>query len=94
VTFQPRAHNITLANVKRRQVIVVADVPDENVDAWLRKIRPLFNLRPICAGKNNAETGPIHPINDAQPFGIAVGDKDADGKGIGQVIWPRVEVAR
>src|SRR5262245_31933495 len=80
-------HNIALADVNRWQ-IVIGDAPYQDIDARATELRALLDLRPFLAGKGDAESGPVHPINDAQSFGVSIGNKDADSVGVSHG-WPK-----
>jgi hypothetical protein len=43
------------------------------VNARTLKLGAASNIAPILARKSNAATGPIHEIDDAEPFRIAIG---------------------
>ena len=48
----------------------------------MAKFFSFFGIWPGFAGEDDAEAGPVHAIDDAHAFGVAVGDKDADGEGV------------
>ncbi len=84
MTFKPRTNNVSLPDVKCRQIII-CHITNENIDAGFGKIRPLLDIRPVFTWKNDSETSPVHSIDDTKPFGVAVGNKNANGEWIGHL---------
>jgi hypothetical protein len=82
MAIEPRSDNITLSDIKCRQVII-CDPTDEDINSRLGKLGSLLDLRPFLTWKRDAEAGSIHPVNNAQTLGIAVRHENANCVRIG-----------
>src|SRR5437762_2809478 len=77
MTIDACANVVRLSDIESWQIIL-SDVADEDVHPRFSEIWPLSYFRPALARKDNADTRPIHLIDDAQPFGVAIWNENAD----------------
>ena len=77
-------NNVLLTDVERRQVFITLPVANQDVDTGSGELGTgLADSLPLLTWKHHADTGSIHPVNQAHTLGITVGDEDTDGKRLG-----------
>ena len=81
--FNAVADPVGLADVERRQIVILALVTYQDIDAGFGELGALADLGPFAAREDDAQAGPVHAVDDAHALGIAIGDENADGEGIG-----------
>ena len=74
---------VSLANIKRGQIIIWLPVSDKNINARSFKLVPISHCLPVAATKDDAKTRPVHSIDQTHPFRISVRNKNANGEWIG-----------
>ena len=70
---------LTEARTSRHLRIRAGDVPEQAVDrSGLSKIHALSDFGPALARKHDSQSGPVHAIDDAQAFWVAVRHEDTN----------------
>lgn len=79
----PSLRPIALPDIDCREVVLLAPVANQDVDAGPRELGPVADLRPLRAGEDDPDTGPVHTVDDPDALRIAVRHEDAEREGVG-----------
>jgi hypothetical protein len=55
---------------------------NSKVHAGFGEIGTLLHIGPLAAREHDPEPGPVHAVDDADAFGVAIGNEDAKSEGI------------
>lgn len=76
MAFNAVTNDVPLAYVERRQVVIAFLVTDQNVNAGTPEFGALASRGPLFPREDDTDASPVHPIDEANALGIAIGDKE------------------
>ena len=74
------ANGVRLANIDRGKIVIFTHVTDEDIYACAIELGTPLDLRPLDSGKNQTEPRPVHTVDKANPFGVAIRNENANGE--------------